>query len=163
MPERDPDAVLRLVERMTGALENLGLPRMAARVFCALLVTDSARLTAGELSAMLGVSPAAISGAVRYLVQVGLITREREPRSRREHYVLGDDVWYEAVLRRDRPLREWMETAREGVELLGAGTPAGARMRETLAFYEFVIEEMPALLERWYRHKAALRAAGTLT
>jgi hypothetical protein len=38
---------------------------------------------------------------------------------------------------------------REGVEALGADTPAGARMAESTAFFEFLQEELPALLERW--------------
>jgi hypothetical protein len=33
--------------------------------------------------------------------------------------------------------------------VLGADTPAGARMADTVAFFEFLQTEMPALLERW--------------
>ena len=49
---------------------------MPARVFAALLASDSGRLTSAELSALLKVSPAAVSGAVRYLAQVNLVSRE---------------------------------------------------------------------------------------
>ena len=52
---------------------------MPARVFVALLVSDDGRRTAAELAEMLKVSPAAISNAVRYLQQVRLAVREREP------------------------------------------------------------------------------------
>ena len=41
---------------------------MPARVFSALLATDSGRLTAAELAERLQISPAAVSGAVRYLI-----------------------------------------------------------------------------------------------
>ena len=57
---------------------------MPARVFAALLATDSGRLTAAELAELLQISPAAVSGAVRYLTQVGMVHREREPGSRRD-------------------------------------------------------------------------------
>src|SRR5262249_51235002 len=117
--------------------------------FAALLASDSGRLTAAELAERLQVSPAAVSGAVRYLVQVDLVAREREPGSRRDVYVIGHDAWYEAVGRRERLLGRWERLARRGVEALGAGTPAGERMAETAAFFEFLEEEMPALLERW--------------
>ena len=67
------------MERFASVLTESGFPRMPARVFAALLATDSGRLTAAELAALLHVSPAAISGAVSYLVQVNLASREAEP------------------------------------------------------------------------------------
>ena len=153
----DPEDVLRFVERFAMTLTELGMARMPARVFGALLVTDSGRLTAPELADMLRVSPAAISGAVRYLEQTGLISREREPGARRDHYRVFDDMWYEVFTRRDRLLERWLDNSREGALLLGTDTPAGARMAEMLEFFEFLHKELPAMLERWRAHKATLR------
>jgi DNA-binding transcriptional regulator GbsR (MarR family) len=146
---RDPEAVRRFTESFASALIDGGVPRMPARVFAVLLATDSGRLTAAELAERLQVSPAAISGAVRYLVQVELVGRERDPGSRRDHYVISDDAWYETTVRRERLLARWARTASDGVEALGADTPAGARMADTVAFFEFLQTEMPAVLARW--------------
>jgi DNA-binding transcriptional regulator GbsR (MarR family) len=146
---RDEAALARFVERFAGNLEEAGFPRMPARVFVSLLATDSGSLTAAELAERLHASPAAISGAVRYLAQVGLVGRERERGSRRDRYHVYDNAWYEAIARRERLLLRWEESAREGVEALGADSAAGARMAETLAFFEFLRREMPAVLERW--------------
>ena len=154
---RDEAAVARFVERFAANLEQSGVPRMPARVFVALLATDSGSLTAAELADRLQASPAAISGAVRYLMQVSLIGREREPGSRRDRYRVWDDAWYEAVVRRERLLELWEESAREGVAALGADTRAGARMAETGAFFEFLQREMPALLQRWRDERAVPR------
>ena len=71
-PGDDP-AIARFVERFALTLLETGLPRMPARVFAALLIAPDARLTAAELAERLQVSPAAISGAVRYLVQVRMV------------------------------------------------------------------------------------------
>ena len=157
-PERDQQAVLRFIERFGGVLADAGMARMPARVFAALLATDSGRLTAAELADVLAVSPAAISGAVRYLIQLNLAAREREPGSRRDHYRVVDDMWYQAALRRDQMIARWETAAREGVEVLGPGTPAGSRIAETLAYFEFVQEEMPGVLKRWHDRREALRA-----
>ena len=46
------------------------MQRMPARVFAALLASDDGALTSAELGEQLQVSPAAVSGAVRYLAQV---------------------------------------------------------------------------------------------
>jgi len=43
--------------------------------------------------------------------------------------------------------------------VLGRGTPAGARIAETLAFFEFIQTELPAMLERWRARKAELGVA----
>src|SRR5215468_2405986 len=93
--ERDEQAVGPFIERFASVLVEAGIPPMPARVFSALLVTDSGRLTAAELTELLGASPAAISGAVRYLEHVGMIGRQREPGSRRDVYLLRNDLWYE--------------------------------------------------------------------
>lgn len=154
MTDRDPEAVRQFVERFASALTDAGLQRMAARVFAAMHTTDSGRLTSAELAEMLRVSPAAISGAVRYLNQFNLIRREREPGSRRDQYVVENDAWYEAVVHRDEAILRWQTSAREGIEALGADTPAGRRMAESLAFFEFIYEELGVLVEKWQKVKA---------
>ena len=57
----------RAVERLGQTLETMGLQRMPARVFAFILADDQSVYTAAELARGLDVSPAAISGAVRYL------------------------------------------------------------------------------------------------
>ena len=39
----------------------------------------------------------------------------------------------------------WAEALREGDDVLGAGTPAGSRVAQSLAFIEFLHEEMPVI------------------
>jgi len=54
-------------------------------------------------------------------------------------------------------LARWESSVREGIDALGHDTPAGARMAETLAYFEFLQAEMPAVLDRWRKHRAQLR------
>jgi DNA-binding transcriptional regulator GbsR (MarR family) len=152
--ERDPEAVRQFVERFASALTEAGFQRMHARVFAALHGTDSGRLTAAEIADILQISPAAISGAVRYLTQFNLVRREREPGSRRDVYVVENDSWYEAVVHRDEVLLRWQASAREGIEALGADTPAGRRMAESLLFFEFIYDELHELIGKWQKIKA---------
>ncbi len=148
-PRRDPDALAHYVERLTLVLTDSGIPRMPARVFVGLLTADSGRLTAAELAEVLRVSPAAISGAVQYLTQVGLVVREREPGRRADHYRLESDLWYEAIAHRDSLLGRWEEEFAQGVDVLGHDTPAGQRLRDTQEFFAFMRAELPTLLARW--------------
>jgi predicted transcriptional regulator len=151
MASRAPNdaAVRRFVESFAAALVDAGVPHMAALVFVTLLASESGGLEADALAAELQVSRAAISGAVNYLGHVGLTARERQPGSRRYRYVLQDPSWYEMVARRERILDRWIVATRDGVEAVGPATPAGQRLAESLAFFEFLQEEMPAMLARW--------------
>ena len=157
--ERDQAGVSRFVERFASVLVEAGIPRMPARVFAALLSTDSGRLTSAELSEQLQASPAAVSGGVRYLIGVGMVAREGEPGSRRHHYRVPDHVWDEVVTGRDRLMARWTAVLREGIDLVGATTPAGVRLADSVQYFEFVIAELPRVLARWQEHKAALDRA----
>jgi predicted transcriptional regulator len=149
-------AVSRFVERFASVLVEAGIPRMPARVFAALLTTDSGRLTATELSEQLQASPAAVSGGVRYLIGVGMVSREGEPGSRRHHYRVPDSVWDEVISGRDRLMARWTAVMRDGIDVVGADTPAGARLAESVQYFEFVSAELPRVMARWQEHKASL-------
>ena len=146
---RDADGTRRFVEDFALLLVDAGVPRMPARVFACVLADDAGALTAGDLAERLHVSPAAISGAVRWLTQMHLLTRAREPGARRDHYRMRDDQWYEATVFKTAALRRFEDVLAEGVALVGADSPAGRRLEETQDFFAFFRAEMPALLERF--------------
>ncbi|ASR38493.1 MarR family transcriptional regulator [Prauserella marina] len=146
---RDEEAVRKYIESLALTLTQLGMQRMSARVFAALAVSDDSRLTAAELSEQLSVSPAAISGAVRYLDQVGMIVKERLPGERRDHYRLYDDFWFASTLKRDRMIRMWRDATVEGIDAVGPDSPAGVRLSHMVDFLDFLIKEIPLIFERW--------------
>ena len=131
-------AVGDAVEHLGGALAEAGLARLPARVFAALLATEDGRLTASELAALLEVSPAGISGAVRYLTQVKLIRRERERGSRRDVYVVLDDAWHDVLMQKDQIYTPILAALVEAREAVGETTRAGQRMQLSVEFLEFI-------------------------
>lgn len=149
------DAEARFVEKLALGLVDTGWPRMPARVFAALMVSDEGRMSARELADALLISPAAVSGAVRYLDQVGLVTKDRMPGQRRDHYRLLDDLWYASFLKRDRMMKMWSDTASEGVDLVGEDTPVGRRLAEMRDFFDFFVAELPVLFDRWHEQRRA--------
>ena len=153
---RDDKAVARFIERMAIVLTDAGVPRMPARVFTCLLATDAGKATAGQLAELLGVSPAAISGAVKYLDQVGLVVRARDPGERRDHYEVADDLWYEVYGNRDKQFDQWAGVLMDGVAAVGPESPAGQRLDQTRRFIEFLREQMPLLMEKWRAQETAL-------
>ncbi len=155
---RDEEAVRRFIERFALDLTEAGMARMPARVFAALLTTDDGRRTAAELAGLLQVSPAAISGAVRYLTQLRMVARGREPGERRDHYQISGDMWYEVVARRDELLAHWEQDLQDGIKAVGPDTPAGARLEENRRYFQFLREEAPRVMARWRELRSADRA-----
>ena len=143
-------------QHLASALVDAGMPRMPARVWAALLSSDDGRLTAADLGRLLDVSAGAVSGAVRYLVQVGFIRRERDPGTRRDVYVAMDELWHDMLLRSNQTYGPIIRALDEGVRVNGADSPSGARLELSRAFLDFVGEEMAAMATRWQERRATL-------
>ena len=147
------DPLFGYIERFAAVLMAAGFPPMPARVFVALLIADSGRLTAAELAGMLRISPAAVSGGVRYLIQLGLVHKERVPGSRRDYYAMPGNMWDDMLRMRDQVLARWSALVREGIDLVGPDTAAGARLAEQAAFLDFVSAELSEVLTRWKQYR----------
>ncbi|MCP2340749.1 GbsR/MarR family transcriptional regulator [Actinomadura rupiterrae] len=138
---RDPEAVLAFQEKLTTVFIMSGLPKMMARVLACLYCTDSGSLTAGELARLLQVSPASVSKATTFLSEMDLINRDRD-QGRRERYFVDDDLWYRSMVRSAKANDDTVAAAREGVGVLGRGTPAGDRLESVARFLDFVTESL---------------------
>ena len=149
----DAATVQSVIERFSALMVTSGVGRMPARVYAALLVSENGRLTAGELAATLQISPAAVSGAVRYLIGVGMVERHRPIGTRRDEYALAGDNWYEVFMNREPLLQMWSDVTRAGSVALGEDTPAGRRMAETAEFFAFMLVELDAVLARWQQRR----------
>ena len=156
--EAGHDASHAVVERLGAALATAGFPPMPARVFAALLVDEDGRMTSAEITDELSVSPAAVSGAVRYLTHVGLLRRERERGGRRDVFVVLDDAFHGALTNTDQVYAGMIRALADGVDHLGSGSQAGRRLQLSREFLEFVTDEMGGILDRWEAHKAARTA-----
>jgi len=134
---------------MASALHQAGLARVPSLVFSALLADDDGRMTSAELVDALHVSPASISGAVRYLEQIQMLRRERERGSRRDVYVVEEETWHAALLRRDQVYGPMIAALTEGLTAVPARTPAHQRILVTREFMTFINEEMRTLADKW--------------
>ncbi|MGH3506869.1 MAG: GbsR/MarR family transcriptional regulator [Nocardioidaceae bacterium] len=146
---RDEAAAGRFVEDFAAVMVESGMPRIAARVFAYLLAAEEASATAAELAERLQVSPAAVSGAVRYLIQVRLVFRDRVPGQRRDTYRVGNDLWYEVLGTRDQEIVRWADLTRRGAASVGLDTAAGRRLSETSEFFDFLRVELQEVTRRW--------------
>ncbi|MFJ6560227.1 helix-turn-helix domain-containing protein [Streptomyces sp. NPDC091412] len=144
---RDAGAVAEYEETLTTVLMASGLPRMTARVLTCLFTTDAGSLTASQLAQRLQVSPASISKAIAFLESQSLVRRERDER-RRDRYIVDDELFYQATIASARSNDQLVETARQGVAVLGPRTPAAARLENIARFLDFISESITRAAEQ---------------
>lgn len=149
MTDELPDeAARRYADQLAALLDVAGFPRMPARVLMAVLVSDSGELTADQIARTLDISPAAVSGALRYLQPLQIVHARSLPGTRRRVYTLAPG-WYTVTLTRSGLYSRLRELARHRPASLGPDTPAGGRVQEMADFYAFLNRKFPELLEEW--------------
>ena len=152
-----PDQRAAFVERLGGALTSAGLARLPSRIFAAVMVDEDGRMTAAEIGDALGVSPAAVSGAVKYLDGVGMVRRERERGSRRDVFVVDDEAWHDTLLQADNIYRPMIAALAQGIDELGPDDPARHRLIVSRAFMAFLLDELRGINDRWTERRRELR------
>lgn len=136
-------------EQAAAMLAAAGMPRMPARVMMALVGSPDEGYTAAELAERLGVSAAAVSGAVRYLISMRLIQRLSRPGDRRDRYDLVDDAWG-GMITSSSPLYGALATQMDRIADENADAPISvARAREIADFLRYLTQRMPQLVDEW--------------
>lgn len=142
--------LLELVERLALELCRLAILPMPARVLAYALVADHDTHTAGQFAEGLDVSPAAISGALHQLMDLGLVERTREPGVRSDLYALAQHNPLPRYLAsRIQRVRTAEDRLTDAVQSLRRGTPGGTRISEALAFAAFLRTELGDAIARW--------------
>jgi DNA-binding transcriptional regulator GbsR (MarR family) len=140
-----------VAEELALVLSQHGMQRMTARVLAALLFTEQPTMTAGDLSERLNASSGAISGAIKMLTSVGLVERVPAPGSRRDHYRLRDNAWAVQYTNQNEVTAAVLKAAEAGIATTKEGSLARQRLTQMRDFYDFLMSEIPALLDRWYQ------------
>ena len=136
-------------EQAAGMLAAAGMPRMPARVMMALVGSPDAGYSAAELGERLGVSPAAVSGAVRYLQSLRMIQRLSRPGDRIARYDLMDDGWHSMVTANAPMYTKLAESIEAIADENGDAPLSVARALRVADFLRYLAERMPQLVVEW--------------
>ena len=145
--ERSADR-MRFVEAMGVYFEEAHLPRMAGRIFAALLIGPASGMTAGELAETLGASKASISSNTRLLLHYAMVSRTFSPIDRRDRFVTARGAGRRHAgigLEMLAPFRRLLE---QGFALLDDNADPRP-LTEFRDLYLYLEAEWPALLSRW--------------
>lgn len=142
-------AGIEAAEQAAAVLTAAGMPRMPARTLMALAGSPDDGYTAADLAHRLGVSAAAVSGAVRYLVSVRLVHRVSRPGVRRDRYDLVGDSW-SGLITANAPMYQSLAAALDSIADDNPSAPASAaRAHEMADFLRYLAERMPQLAAEW--------------
>ncbi len=136
------DRTREFVDEFSSLLAATGMPRMASRVFTGLIISPTGTCTAAELVSELRVSPASVSKAIGYLESMELVERRPEPRSRKERYSVGDDIWTRAIRADSSGHAAVADAAQRGLALFGADTPTGIRLARMGQFFGDLTQQL---------------------
>jgi DNA-binding MarR family transcriptional regulator len=139
-----------------------GLSPVTGRVSGWLLICDPPAQTAAEIAEALGTSRSAVGSAITMLENQGQIVRTRAAGERADRVSFHPEADVRALETPDE-YGAMLAMARNGLEVLKDAPPARrARLLHAAAFYEFLLEKMPALAAEWRERRDAMRAAGEL-
>jgi DNA-binding transcriptional ArsR family regulator len=157
------DAELAFADRLGRYFaRQYGLPPVTGRVFGWLLICDPPEQSAAEIAEALQTSRSAVGSAVASLENQGYVLRRRAAGERADRVSFHPDAAVRGLEGTDEH-SAMLALARQGLEVLrDAPTARRARLLETVAFYEFLLERMPALAAEWRTRRDAMRRSGEL-
>jgi DNA-binding MarR family transcriptional regulator len=139
-----------------------GTPPMTGRVAGWLLICDPPAQTSAEIAEGLGASRSAVGSAVDTLERFSFVRRTRAAGERSDRISINPEVGTQA-LQSPAEFGAMAALARHGLSVLQDERPARrARLLELAAFYEWLLERMPALAAEWVAHRETLRVSGEL-
>ena len=149
----------RFIEQVGLSAEADGLPRIAGRLFGALLLSEQPR-SLDELADQLGVSKASVSTDARRLLERGIVERVGKPGDRRDYYQLAPDFLVRIIRHR---VARWGELHDLAVAVRGADWQQPAAVRDRLdyldAIHAFVLTRVDEALREWEERRPRRRAA----
>lgn len=149
------ESKLHYIEEVGLALAAFGLPRMAGRVYGALLVADPPELSAEDLASILRASRGSISSSTRMLELGGLIERISKPGERRDYFRNKPGAWAASLQTRMNASQVFLKLAEKGLEVANSSDPKVLEgLSDMRDFFRFMELEFPKLLEKWSELKS---------
>ncbi len=144
----------RLVEEFGLLYEQMGGTRMGGRVSGYLLMCDPPVQSLTRIAEALGMSKAAVSGAVRSLLQIGVVERVSEPGRRGDFYrALPGQMDTMLGLDHVHTLHGLLDRGLASVADKDQTHSNYTLMRDLRQFSAFLETEIPGVIERWQQRQ----------
>ncbi|MBE9098734.1 GbsR/MarR family transcriptional regulator [Vacuolonema iberomarrocanum] len=150
LKREQPSEQAQFLEEMGLMFENVGMPRMAGRVFGWLLISNPPLQSSGELVDVLQASKGSISTMTRLLIQIGLIERVSLAGDRRDYFQIKPNAWTQLTQQQMVRVTAFRKLAERGLELLtDSDVELQQRLQEMWKIHAFWERELPQIHQRW--------------
>ncbi len=145
-----------LIEKIGVFHDGLGLQPAAGRLLGLLYVSDKPELTFDEIREALAISKSAASYAINMLLQLNRLEYTTFTGDRKRYFRLKLSTWRETFTEEIDRITELSATLQEVLRTRPESTPAYNKSIDELAgFLRYLHGEIPALLQKWDKTKAA--------
>jgi len=132
------------------------LPHIAGRIFGYLLICDPPHQSAAQLVERLKIAKSSVSNVMRLLSKFGIVEEIRLPGERSRYYRIQNESWEDVVLNKLKSLSAVRVLFGEARLIMKGKDPEiRQRVEEIDAFYAFLEEEIPGLIDRWITYKGS--------
>ncbi|NGY65607.1 transcriptional regulator [Lentzea sp. NEAU-D13] len=136
------------IERFAAHFAEEGIPLIGGRILGYLLVCQPVERTAAELSQELEASSGSISTNLKYLVNVGLVTKRTRRGRQAAEYRINEKAWTDFIQRKLNAIASVQLLTDDGMRLLSGDPERAMRLKAVDHLYGWLSEELPALWER---------------
>ncbi len=135
------------IDSFADVWQKRGIPRMQGQIMAYLLLDETQRVTAGELSEELDISRGSVSMHIRALIRARMVHMTRHEGERSHFYSAGEDVWADFLVREQEFLQAQQKIATRMLDALPHDAPAARRVRNMEHYMRWAVSlDLPA---RW--------------
>jgi DNA-binding transcriptional regulator GbsR (MarR family) len=131
-------------------VDRLNLPASVGRIAAALMLSREP-LSQADLRASLSLSEGSVSEGLRLLVDGGHVERAGDPRARPAYFQMRAASWSWPLARTLGGMQATYENAlrmRKHFDEFGAASPSRELVERSIAMYEVLLSELPAVFDK---------------
>jgi DNA-binding transcriptional regulator GbsR (MarR family) len=152
------DEQLLVIEDFGLVFEAHGMPRMAGRILGRLLMCDPPHQSMNQLAETLGASKGSVSTMTRLLIDKGMVERLCFPGDRHDYFRIRSGTTSDMFREQMRHAKAELDLFERAMLVADDRSDEGLRrLRDAHDFFEFIQQEIPALLERWEMNRESSR------
>jgi DNA-binding transcriptional regulator GbsR (MarR family) len=148
---------LQHIEDSALLFEEVGMTRMAGRIFGYLLICDEDAVSFDRIRETLQASKGSISTNLKQLLQTGLIEQTTYPGDRKTYYRASHVQIGDITARRLNLMEKFVELFSKARELKSRDDDVSEWLRETAIFYKWMEQKMEELMDEWELNKEQIK------
>jgi DNA-binding transcriptional regulator GbsR (MarR family) len=144
---------LMYIEEFGLLFDQMGVTRMAGRVFGYLIVSDEEAVSFNQIKDALQASKGSISGTLKQLRQMGMIEALSLPGDRKTYFRISNIQIGDILKSRIKQFTQFAEILERGIELKAKEDKTHHWLSEASTFYNWAGDQIEEIIDQWDNDK----------